>query len=327
MCKNNNLKAVVTGCAGFVGSHLVERLLSIGYFVIGVDNFRTGKYPFMDSFISNPNFKLIDFDLNLLDADSTLLKGVDIVYHMAANADVRGGMSDTTVDLQFNLIMTHRILECMKFNGVKRLCFASTAAALGEPNVFPTPEEISTPVQTSIYGASKMSCEHFISSFANCFGIEAYVFRFVSLLGPRYPHGHVIDFVRKLCHDPTVLHILGDGTAQKSYLHINDCIDALELVCERLRPAKKLNIPYEVYHLGFDGYIRVKDSAQLISHFMDVKPIFQFETQQRGWIGDNPFVHLSTDKIKKLGWTPQYTIEQSIEDTVLWLLAEQWMLK
>lgn len=327
MNKLNQRKAIVTGCSGFVGSHLVQRLLSIGYHVTGIDNFRTGKPAFMDDFISHPNFEFIELDLNSLEKESILFSGVDIVYHMAANADVRGGVTNTEVDLQFNLLMTHRILECMRHNGVKRLCFASTAAALGEPEVFPTPEGIATPVQTSIYGASKMSCEHFISSYANCFSIEAYVFRFVSLLGPRYPHGHVIDFVRKLRRDPTVLNVLGDGTAQKSYLHIYDCLDAVELVCERLRPAKNLVIPYEVYHLGFDGYIKVADSAKLIAKSMNLEPVLQFETSRRGWVGDNPFVHLSTDKIKKLGWEPRYTIEASIKDTVAWLLSETWMLK
>lgn len=326
MSEKNQNKAIVTGCSGFVGSHLVERLLSNGYRVIGIDNFRTGKPAFMDDFISHPNFKFVELDLNFLEKESSLFSGIDIVYHMAANADVRGGVADTEVDLQFNLLMTHRILECMRHSGVKRLCFASTAAALGEPDVFPTPEGVAIPVQTSIYGASKMSCEHFISSYANCFGIEAYVFRFVSLLGPRYPHGHVIDFVRKLRRDAANLHVLGDGTAQKSYLHIFDCLDALELICERLRPAKNLAIPYEVFHLGFDGYIKVADSAKLIAKSMGLEPVLQFETSQRGWVGDNPFVHLSTDKIKKLGWEPQYTIEESIKDTVAWLLSETWML-
>lgn len=326
MHKNNKPKAIVTGCSGFVGSHLVERLLRIGYLVIGIDNFRTGKRAFMRNFISDPNFKFIELDLNFLEKKSFFFSNVDIVYHMAANADVRGGITNTEVDLQFNLIMTHRVLECMKHNGVKRLCFASTAAALGEPEVFPTPEGIAIPVQTSIYGASKMSCEHFISAYANCFGIESYVFRFVSLLGPRYPHGHVIDFVRKLSQDPTILKVLGDGTAKKSYLHIFDCLDALDLVCERIRPAKNLEIPYEVYHLGYDGYIKVADSAKLIAKSMNLRPKFQFEETSRGWVGDNPYVHLLTDKISELGWEPQYTIEQSINDTVTWLLSEPWIL-
>lgn len=325
--KNEKHKAVVTGCAGFVGSHLVERLLNLGYTVTGVDNFRTGKKEFMSTFLSHPDFEFHCEDLNALEKDSSLFAHADIIYHMAANADVRGGIANTGVDLQFNLLMTHRILECMRYNGVKRMCFASTAAALGEPNIFPTPEDVNIPIQTSIYGASKMSCEHFISSYSNCFGIEAYVFRFVSLLGPRYPHGHVIDFVRKLRSDPTTLEILGDGTAQKSYLHISDCVDAIELVCERLRPAKQLSVPYELYHLGYDGYIKVSESAKLIAAFMKLNPTFKFEAQQRGWIGDNPFVHLSTEKIRDLGWEPSFTIEESIEDTVLWLSKESWILQ
>lgn len=320
------MRAIVTGCAGFVGSHLVESLLSIGYEVVGIDNFRTGREQFMKNFLESKKFTFHDIDLCHISPSDGIFQNVEIIYHMAANADVRGGVHDPYVDLNYNLIMTHKILEGMRLNNISRLCFASTAAALGEPEFFPTPEAIPIPVQTSIYGASKMSCEHFISAYSNSFGIEAHVFRFVSLLGPRYPHGHVIDFVRKLKRDPEVLHILGDGSAQKSYLHISDCVNAIKLVCEDIRPALKSKIKYQVYHLGFDGYVRVHESAELISQVMGLKPKFIFQQQKRGWIGDNPFVHLSIDKIKLLGWEPVWDIRSSIHDTVDWLLDEDWML-
>lgn len=320
------MKAIVTGCSGFVGSHVTDWLLKLGYMVTGIDNFRTGKLQFMTTFVEHPNFEFVNLDLNTLEKNDTCFENVEIVYHFAANADVRGGFENTFVDLEFNVLMTHKILECMRFHNIKRLCFASTAAALGEPDVFPTPEAIPVPKQTSIYGASKMSCEHFISAYSNCFGIEAHVFRFVSLLGPRYPHGHVIDFVRKLRKNPQSLSILGDGTAQKSYLHISDCIEALELICENVRPARHLPLQYEVFNLGYDGYIKVSDSAKLIATSMGLHPSFRFEKQIRGWVGDNPFVHLSTKKIQKLGWKAKFSIKDSIEDTVEWLLKENWVL-
>ncbi|MDA8983833.1 NAD-dependent epimerase/dehydratase family protein [Planktomarina temperata] len=320
-------RALVTGCAGFVGSHVSEKLLDLGYQVIGIDNYRTGKREFMEQFLDNKNFSFEQLNLNTCDNLESYFDNIEIVYHLAANADVRGGVTDTHVDLQFNVLMTHRILECMRKKGIHRLCFASTAAALGEPDVFPTPEDISVPTQTSIYGASKLSCEHFISAYSNCFGIEAYAFRFVSLLGPRYPHGHVIDFVRRLKEDPSKLQILGDGSARKSYLHIEDCISALTLVCEDLRPALKKPIKFDVFNLGSDGFIRVRDSAELIAKVMSLNPQFEFEKQTRGWKGDNPFVHLSIEKIKKLGWAPKYSIQESIQSTVDWLLAEEWMLE
>lgn len=320
------MRAIVTGCAGFVGSHLVESLLSIGYEVVGIDNFRTGREQFMKNFMDNKKFTFHDKDLCEITPLDDIFKNIEIIYHMAANADVRGGVHDPHVDLNYNLIMTHKILEGMRRNNIGRLCFASTAAALGEPDSFPTPEAIPIPVQTSIYGASKMSCEHFISAYSNSFGIEAHVFRFVSLLGPRYPHGHVIDFVKKLKKNPEILYILGDGTAQKSYLHISDCVTAIKLVCEDIRPASNSKIKYQVYNLGFDGYVKVHESAELISQVMELKPKFIFQQQKRGWIGDNPFVHLSIEKIKLLGWEPVWDIRSSIRDTVEWLLDEDWML-
>ena len=320
-------RAIVTGCAGFVGSHITRKLLELDYAVVGIDNFRSGKVEFMKDFANNKNFSFEQLDLNSCENLERYFEGIDIVYHMAANADVRGGVENTFVDLQFNVLMTHKILECMRYHGVKRLCFASTAAALGEPDIFPTPEDISVPIQTSIYGASKMSCEHFISAYSNYFGIEAYVFRFVSLLGPHYPHGHVIDFVRRLSHDPNELRILGDGSARKSYLHITDCVRALTLICEDIRPALKNKIKYDVYNLGNDGYIQVRVSAELIANVMGLRPRFVFEKQVRGWKGDNPFVHLSIEKMKSLGWEPQFSIQESIESTVNWLLAEKWILE
>lgn len=320
-------RAIVTGCAGFVGSHVTQKLLQLGYHVTGIDNFRSGKSEFLRDFLNHENFLFKKLDLNSCKNLEDYFADAEIVYHLAANADVRGGVEDTYVDLQFNVLMTHRILECMRKQGVKRLCFASTAAALGEPKIFPTPEDISVPTQTSIYGASKMSCEHFISSYSNCFEIEAYAFRFVSLLGPRYPHGHVIDFVKRLHENPRKLKILGDGSAKKSYLHIDDCVKALVLVCEELRPALQKRIKFDVYNLGYDGYIRVRDSAKLIAREMHLDPEFEFEKQIRGWKGDNPFVHLSIEKIKNLGWEPKFNIQDSIKSTVNWLLAEPWMFK
>ena len=198
----------------------------------------------------------------------------------------------------------------------KRFVFASTAAVIGEPDIFPSPENISIPMQTSLYGASKMSCENYISAYSNCFNIEAYVFRFVSLLGPRYPHGHVIDFVRKLQKDSSKLNILGNGEAKKSYLHIFDCIKAIELVSEIKRPAKDFERKYKVFNLGFDGYIQVKDSAILIASAMNLKPQFIYEDQKRGWIGDNLFVHLDITEITNMGWIPKFSIEESISITV-----------
>lgn len=322
------MHALVTGSSGFIGSHIVDELLSRGYSVTGVDNMSTGISKFLESANNNSNFTQINGDILDLELMKKIINDVDIIYHMAANADIRGGTVNTRVDLEQNIIGTYNILESMRLSErAKRICFASSAAALGEPSVFPTPENLPTPIQTSLYGASKMSCEGFIAAFCNAFDIEGYCFRFVSLLGPRYPHGHVFDFVKKLKDNPKELNILGDGTAEKSYLHINDCIRALMIVCEEKRPAKDLSNKYEVYNLGMEEFIEVKESAKLISNELNLSPEFIFGKGKRGWVGDNPFVFLNVDKIKELGWLPMHTITESIKETAQWLDDNQWIFE
>jgi UDP-glucose 4-epimerase len=247
------------------------------------------------------------------------------VFHLAANADIRGGLTHPRKDLEQNTLVTFNVLEMMREAGVKRIIFSSTAAALGEPEVFPTPETCAIPVQTSLYGASKMACEGLISSYCEGYGFEGYVFRFVSLLGPRYPHGHVFDFVRKLRVDPTRLHILGDGRQRKSYLHIEDCLDALLLICEVKRTAKDTRRHFEVYHLGVQEYCSVEQSAGWISTELGLTPKLEYSGGERGWIGDNPFVFLDVSKAIATGWAPKHTIEQSVRETARWLSDNSWI--
>ena len=315
------MKALVTGASGFIGSNLIDKLLEDNVEVHGVDNFSTGNPKFIEEAKTNPNFIMFNFDL-LKDDFSKLDNDYDIIFHLAANADIRGGVENNLVDIEQNLLVTHRLLEFTKL--IKKIknvifCFASTAAALGEPSVFPTPENVEIPLQTSLYGASKLSCEAIISAYSNIFNIESYAFRFVSVLGYRYTHGHVFDFVKKLKTNPTRLEILGNGMAEKSYLNVKDCLSALTLVCVNKRPSKNLDHKFEVYNLGLDETILVKNSAKLISNCLNLEPKFVFGKDIRGWIGDNKFVHLSTKKIRNLGWNPLFDIETSIVETVNWL--------
>ena len=218
------MTAFITGAAGFVGSHLADRLLALGQDVIGFDNFSTGRAEFLACAMEHPRFRLHRADLLDLDALTAAMKGAEFVYHLAANADVRFGTQHPRRDLEQNTIGTWNVLEAMRANNVRRIAFSSTGSVYGEPNVFPTPEECPFPVQTSLYGASKLAAEGLIEAYCEGFGMHAWIFRFVSLLGPRYSHGHVIDFYRQLRQHPDVLNVLGNGHQRKSYLYVGDCI-------------------------------------------------------------------------------------------------------
>ena len=320
------MRHVVTGAAGFVGSSLTDRLLDRGVYVIGVDDFSTGQRRFLERALDHRNFCLVEGDL----LDPLLLaphlEDVDVVYHLAANADIRTGLAAPRRDLEQNTVVTLNVLEAMRATATRRIVFASSAAALGEPSQFPTPENCAVPVQTSLYGASKMACEGLISAYCEGYGFEGYAFRFVSLLGPRYPHGHVFDFVRQLTADPTRLRVLGDGTARKSYLHIADCVDALQHICETQRMALTARHRFEVYHLGYPAYCRVSDSVRWICDELGLAPRIEFGDGERGWIGDNPFVFLDVGKALATGWSPRHDIESAVRGTVRWLDANRWIL-
>lgn len=319
------MRYLVTGAAGFIGSHLTDALLARGHTVVGLDNLSTGQEEFLEHARRSDRFTFTLADV--FDAPSLrhAVRGVDAVYHMAANADVRGGFASPRTDIQQNILGTFEVLEAMREAGVKRVVFASSAAALGEPNVFPTPEDCPIPAQTSLYGASKMACEGLISSYCEGYGFEGYAFRFVSLLGPRYPHGHVFDFVKQLLADPSRLRVLGDGTQRKSYLHVEDCVRALMHICEDLRPANRGQKRYEVYHLGVPAFCPVHDSARWICDELGLDPRLEFGTGNRGWIGDSPFVFLDVQKAMHTGWSPAHSIESSVRETVRWLVGNRWI--
>lgn len=322
-----DVKYLVTGAAGFIGSHIADALLARGAHVVAFDNLSTGQERFLDRARRSDRFTFVLGDVLDGPAVRRAAQGADAVYHMAANADIRGGLASPRTDLEQNTIATFEVLEAMRDAGVARIVFASSAAALGEPDVFPTPEHCPIPAQTSLYGASKMAGEGLISAYCQGYGFEGYAFRFVSLLGPRYPHGHVFDFVRQLLADPSRLRILGDGTQQKSYLHVEDCVRAVLHIAEDVRPACRDGMRCEVYHLGVPTYCLVRDSAGWICDEMRVRPRLEFGTGKRGWIGDSPFVFLDVEKAMRTGWAPVYSIEASVRETVRWLLDNQWIFE
>ena len=241
----------VTGAAGFIGSTLVDRLLREGKQVVGWDNFSTGQRRFLKDALQHPGFKLIEGDNLDLSALTKAMAGCDTVFHLAANADVRFGLEHPEKDLQQNTFATFHVLEAMRANGIKRIAFSSTGSVYGEAEQIPTPEDAPFPVQTSLYAASKVAGEGMISSYCEGFSFEGYIFRFVSILGERYTHGHVFDFYRQLLDHPDRLKVLGDGSQRKSYLYVQDCLSAMLHVMQQ-GTAQKTRHGVQVYNLGAD---------------------------------------------------------------------------
>lgn len=314
-------RLIVTGCAGFIGSNLVDRLLADGYEVVGVDNLSTGQRRFLDGALANSNFRLIEADLIDLDALKRTFAGGEVVFHLAANADVRFGTEHPRKDLEQNTIVTYNVLEAMRANGIKKIAFSSTGSVYGESPVVPTPEDGPFPIQTSLYGASKAACEGLITAYCEGFGFQSWIFRFVSILGERYTHGHVFDFYHKLKADPSRLPVLGNGKQRKSYLYVQDCIDAILLAVGKA--TDKVNI----FNLGVDGYCEVNDSIGWICDALGVTPKLEYLGGDRGWIGDNPFIFLETKKIQSLGWKPKLGIREGVLKTVEYLRNNEWVFE
>lgn len=314
----------VTGAAGFIGSNLVDRLLADGVSVTGWDNFATGQERFLEGAHKHPKFRLVKGDNLDLQALTAAMKGCDFVFHLAANADVRFGTEHPKKDLEQNTIATFNVLEAMRANGIKRIGFSSTGSTYGEAAMIPTPEDAPFPIQTSLYGASKVAGEGLISAYCEGFGFEGYIFRFVSILGERYTHGHIFDFYKQLTEHPDWLRVLGDGSQRKSYLYVQDCIDAI-LHVTRLKTAANVKHRTQIYNLGTPEYVQVKDSVRYICGALGLKPELRFTGGDRGWIGDNPFIFLETKKIQSTGWKPKLTIEAGIIKTLRWLEANRWV--
>src|SRR5215510_1072654 len=231
--QNKNMKHLVTGAAGFIGSNLVDRLLAQGEAVVGYDNFSTGMRRFIEPARANPGFDLIEGDLLDEARLGAAMRGVDFVWHLAANADVRFGVEHPRKDLEQNTIATYNVLEAMRANAVGRIAFSSTGSVYGEAPVIPTPEDAAFPVQTSLYGASKLAAEGLVAAYCEGYGFQGYIFRFVSILGERYTHGHVVDFYKQLRRDSRTLYVLGNGKQRKSYLYVQDCLAAMLLAIEK----------------------------------------------------------------------------------------------
>lgn len=311
----------ITGGAGFIGSNLADRLLDQGNAVTVYDNLSTGQMRFLDLAKPKKDFRLVQGELLDLPKLKTAVAGHDAVFHLAANADVRFGLNHPEKDLNNNTIATFNVLEAMRHNGVKKIAFSSTGSVYGEPNVFPTPEDCPFPVQTSLYAASKIAGEALISAYATGYGFSACIFRFVSILGERYSHGHVFDFYRKLLANPNEIEVLGDGKQRKSYLYIQDCIDGI------LAAMAAATEPVHVFNLGQEEYCEVNQSLDCITGELNLKPLRRYTGGTRGWIGDSPFILLDITRMKKIGWKPKVNIRDAVIRTLRYLRENQWLME
>lgn len=310
----------VTGGLGFIGSNLTIRLLDTGHTVTVIDNGSTGRRENLGRYIGHERLQVHQADLTDATAASQALRNLDVVYHLAANADVRDGWKHPRKDHEQNVVATLNVLEGMRQHSVPRIIFSSTGSVYGVAEVVPTPEDAPFPIQTSLYGASKLAAEGLIAAYVEGGKVTATIFRFVSILGPRYSHGHVVDFIRQLLRDPSTLTVLGDGTQTKSYLHVSDCVDALTM---HLESKQRLSI----YNLGVDDTITVRDSIGWITSAMGISPKLVFTGGAQGWIGDNPLIHLDISAMRRNGWEPKFSIKESVIETTRWILDNQWVLQ
>jgi UDP-glucose 4-epimerase len=315
-------RALITGGAGFIGSNLADRLLSDGVEVVVYDNFSTGQRRFIEGVEATVGGAVHEGDV--LDGDrlEDSMRGCDIVFHLAANADVRHGLEHPDRDLRQNTIATFTVLDAMRRAGVRRIVFSSTGSVYGEPDVFPTPEDCPFPRQTSLYAASKLAGEGLVQAFCEGYGFSGVILRFVSIMGERYTHGHLFDFYSKLLDDPSRLDVLGDGQQRKSYLYVADCLDAITLLVSRHHEAGSA-----VYNLGTDEVTDVDRSIAAISRHMGVEPEISYVGGTRGWVGDSPLIHLDCARLRALGWRPKLSIDEAVQQTLRWFDYNPWVFE
>jgi len=304
------MKALVTGGAGCIGSDLCSRLLEEGYGVVAIDNLNSGKIEHVKNLEKNKKFRFIKGDILEMSDIKKTMKGIDIVFHLAANSDVKYKDGDPTdEDLRLNTIAIYNVLECMRINNVKKIVFTSSSVVYGEAEKMPTDEDY--PLRPiSLYAASKVSCEALISGFCNMFGMQSWIFRFANIVGGKTRKiGKTVlsDFIEKLSANHKELEILGDGKQCKSYLLVNDCIEGM------LIAIKKSNEKINIFNLGPEDFVTVDEIGKIVIDEMGLKNVkFKYSGGDRGWKGDVPRFLLDITKIRKLGWKPRYTSKEAI---------------
>ena len=303
------MKIVVTGGAGFIGSHVVDRLIEEKHEIVVLDNLSSGNEKFIAPHLGKDNFRFHKVDI-LHDDIADLFDDVDEVWHLAANPEVRLGAENTRIHLEQNVIATYNVLEAMRLNEVRRILFTSTSTVYGEAEQLPTPEEYPT-VPISLYGASKLACEAFIASYCHTFDMHAWLYRFANVIGTRSSHGVIYDFINKIRSNPAELEILGDGSQTKSYIYVSDCIEAM---LAGLKAIDKSRV--HIFNIGTTDMTSVTRIAELVCDAMHVSPAFTFTGGKRGWIGDVPIMLLDASKLSNLGWEQKYTSEEAVKKAI-----------
>jgi len=317
MLELKDKRVFVTGGAGFIGSHIVDRLLERGNSVVVYDNLSSGYRNFIQHRLEHPKFKFIEADLLDFDVLDASIKGSDFVFHMAANPDIRYGVKHTDWDLKQNTLTTYNVLETMRRNRISQISFASTSAVLGTASEIPTPEHYGPAWPESLYGASKLACEGLISAYVHTFDFQAWIYRFSNIIGERgVTHMVLVDFIRKLTRDPSKLEILGDGRQSKPLLLVQECVDAMFFIVEN--SDDHLN----VYNIAPDDRISsITHLAEVIIEEMDLKDVaITYTGGQKGWPGDVPVYQLSNQKLTRLGWRSKFKSEEALRMAVKALL-------
>ncbi|KAF5086125.1 NAD-dependent epimerase/dehydratase family protein [Methanospirillum sp. J.3.6.1-F.2.7.3] len=299
------MRSIVTGGAGFIGSHLVDYLVSAGDDVIVIDSLVSGDINSIKGHLDANRIQLVSADL-LSDGWQDHLNGAARVYHLAADPDVRESSVSPDKQLNNTIIATHRILEAMRKAQVPEIVFTSTSTVYGEATVIPTPESYTPMEPVSVYGASKLACEALISAYCHSFSMNSWVFRFANIIGARSGHGVITDFIRKLKANPQELEILGDGKQTKSYLEVGACIRAIMYVVSHTHDT------VNTFNIGSEDWISVTDIADILTREMNLTPKFTYTGGSRGWIGDVPKMQLDISRLKSLGFIPELSSRESV---------------